>query len=718
MIIESIHIESFGTLEHRDFALSPGVNIIEGANESGKSTLAAFIKFMLYGCPAKERDAIASWKSGGAAGSITFTENGRRYRIERAMMGNREAVQLIDAATNMPIRGALDGKTPGELFFGMDAGMFSATAFVSQLGANPGGEKVSEGIENILFSADEAVNTQKALAKLDSARAAILHKNEKGGRLYELNNECAELEVRLAAALKAHQEILTDEAQLADIRANHAVTEEKAKTVSAKVAQFEAVTVLGLFERMRALERKTAEIKRAIEDSGAPDPAFVNEIGGMMERLAVLRRECEDAAARRDAVELPELPETLRAYRDEGGRDAAEEKIRSARMVGKTYRIVGVIALVLALAVLAVGLVPMLAGGKPQIGFIIGGAVTAALAVTLFILGGRSDSHARELEESGDFDAMDAALADYNAAVDAVKYNELAAEDAKRRLDEARAEAKRVTGAEPDALGELRAALTEQLRDVEGQKAEYDKHMTLLNHMRQQLSTYNETELRDRLDASIDISDIDASTLPAMRREAEVASRMAASLARHEVELDKTLTALTATAEDPTKLSDILNAKKLERDALAKKHDAYKLACEKLAEASEHLRESIAPRLASDAALLMRIITDGKYRELGVGAALDMTADTMNGQQPLSLLSMGTQDAAYLCLRLALVRMLYRDTMPPMIYDEAFVRQDDGRLKNFFRLLATQDAQSLVFTSNHRDAAMMQTVGEFKRIEL
>ena len=69
MIIEKIHIDAFGRLENRDFELSEGVNIIEGANESGKSTLAAFIRFVFYGCSPREREAALSWKSGGASGS-------------------------------------------------------------------------------------------------------------------------------------------------------------------------------------------------------------------------------------------------------------------------------------------------------------------------------------------------------------------------------------------------------------------------------------------------------------------------------------------------------------------------------------------------------------------------------------------------------------------------------------------------------------------------
>jgi uncharacterized protein YhaN len=236
--------------------------------------------------------------------------------------------------------------------------------------------------------------------------------------------------------------------------------------------------------------------------------------------------------------------------------------------------------------------------------------------------------------------------------------------------------------------------------------------------MREQLGTYSEEELRRRLDPSIDVSDIDASSLPALRREADVASKMAAALTKHRAELERTLAGLYPTAEDPTRLTDKLNAFRKERGELAKKHAAYKLACEKLTEASEHLRESISPRLAGDAAQLMDEITDGRYSELGVGTSLEMTARTESGLRPLEALSAGTQDAAYLSLRIALVNMLYRKSLPPMLYDESFARQDDERLTKLLRMIHGQKIQSLIFTSNERDASLMRGVGEFRLINM
>ena len=82
MYIEKLNISTFGRLNSFELELSPGMNIVEGANESGKSTIAAFIKFMFYGFNQRERAALVSWDTAGSAGTLTLkTEAGRRYRI-------------------------------------------------------------------------------------------------------------------------------------------------------------------------------------------------------------------------------------------------------------------------------------------------------------------------------------------------------------------------------------------------------------------------------------------------------------------------------------------------------------------------------------------------------------------------------------------------------------------------------------------------------------
>ena len=49
MIIRELILKNFGRFRNRSIRLEEGINIIYGENESGKSTLHAFIQGMLFG---------------------------------------------------------------------------------------------------------------------------------------------------------------------------------------------------------------------------------------------------------------------------------------------------------------------------------------------------------------------------------------------------------------------------------------------------------------------------------------------------------------------------------------------------------------------------------------------------------------------------------------------------------------------------------------------
>lgn len=49
MKLKEIYAEEFGCLSDRHFTPGEGLTLIEGENESGKSTLLALIRFLFYG---------------------------------------------------------------------------------------------------------------------------------------------------------------------------------------------------------------------------------------------------------------------------------------------------------------------------------------------------------------------------------------------------------------------------------------------------------------------------------------------------------------------------------------------------------------------------------------------------------------------------------------------------------------------------------------------
>ena len=49
MIIRQLNIKNFGKIHDKTLEFSPGINVLYGENESGKTTIHTFIKSMFFG---------------------------------------------------------------------------------------------------------------------------------------------------------------------------------------------------------------------------------------------------------------------------------------------------------------------------------------------------------------------------------------------------------------------------------------------------------------------------------------------------------------------------------------------------------------------------------------------------------------------------------------------------------------------------------------------
>ena len=90
MKILSIHVQAFGKLSGVNLELRDGVNAIQNVNGFGKTTMASFIRAILYGFTykttggVKDSSRFAPWQGTGRfGGSMTVLHNGETYRIER-----------------------------------------------------------------------------------------------------------------------------------------------------------------------------------------------------------------------------------------------------------------------------------------------------------------------------------------------------------------------------------------------------------------------------------------------------------------------------------------------------------------------------------------------------------------------------------------------------------------------------------------------------------
>src|SRR4051812_10726774 len=102
MKIDTIHIDGFGVWNDKTWEpLSPGLNVFHGPNETGKSTLMAFIRSVLFGLDRRGQTRRYEPLNGGTHGGWLDVRIGdRAVRIERkAGRHVRGAVTVYDGDT-------------------------------------------------------------------------------------------------------------------------------------------------------------------------------------------------------------------------------------------------------------------------------------------------------------------------------------------------------------------------------------------------------------------------------------------------------------------------------------------------------------------------------------------------------------------------------------------------------------------------------------------
>ena len=121
---------TFGKLEHQTLTLQPGLNILSGGNEWGKSTWCAFLVAMLYGMETRvkstksslsDKEHYAPWSGSPMSGRMDISWQGRDITIERKSAGRTPMgkFQAYETATGLPVP-ELTAESCGEKLLGVE----------------------------------------------------------------------------------------------------------------------------------------------------------------------------------------------------------------------------------------------------------------------------------------------------------------------------------------------------------------------------------------------------------------------------------------------------------------------------------------------------------------------------------------------------------------------------------------------------------------------
>ena len=757
MFIEKIAIESFGSLSSVSYDLTSGVNILRGNNESGKSTIAAFIKFIFYGLTGKlpdqsmtEKTRYTNWDHGISGGYLVINDNGKRYRIERritpaAKAVGKEKIKIVDLFSGAEV---LKGVHPGEHFFGVSEEVFSQSAFSAQgSGSLVDAEKMNTAIDNILFSGNEAVSVKTALKKLDEARVFLLHKNKKGGKLFTMDLEINELKERLRQAEENEAFLAQKNKTLAESRKQQEANRRQLQETSDKLKQIEARAVLARYEELDNQKKACEAAQKAClstreqseKNSYLPTREYCNELHTCHGEIFLAEKEEASLTLQKNALTKVTLStkdsEILSSAEALGGIDSAKKALTDA-VAKKKKRLT--LSLILSAGFALSFTAALLFGFVSALGLSFMGVSLACLIASLLSFLSLRRAQTQKLFESFSATDLDEALRHITNAAEAQR---LVKED-DRRHQQLYDALQNCSTHKKDLIQKATALLAKWGADYIDKDSllatsdQADKAIHALEKAEQTakeaqftydsiasaLSGFSREAYLAEKERTAYVGEVSLDQINELKLKYKFSTQKETALTAqiHSLEID--LASRAATTESSDGLKEILSDMEATRREYEDKHQAYLLAYAAIKESGEHLRARIAPALSATASDLVNQITNGKYQTIGIDNSLQVSfrADETAPEREVAYLSAGTKALTYVSFRLALITQLFGDKKPPLVFDETFASLDNTRLAAMMALLTeqTKATQVILMTCHDREYEVCKNKDTVKLIEI
>ena len=303
MKIKSLKINAFGNIKEKEIELTDHINIVQGKNESGKSTILKFIVDMFYGISKNKRgkefsdyDRYKPWQGEEFSGKLTYClENGKQYEIFREFNKKNPKIyneESVDVSKEFTI-----DKTYGNQFFyeqtNIDEQTFLNT-FVSMQQEvkleKQEQNRLLQKLANLAGTGDDNVSYKKAIEKLTkkqieeigtlrtTGRPINLVKEEK----FRLQDEIGELEefknkqYGLEKLKQNLEEDIKQEEEKLKIIKELKQLEDTAKIEKQKIDVNQNVINTNN-EKIKELEQTKSELKKQLEEIQFPKIEKINK---------------------------------------------------------------------------------------------------------------------------------------------------------------------------------------------------------------------------------------------------------------------------------------------------------------------------------------------------------------------------------------------------------------------------------------------------------
>lgn len=687
MILRRLHARRFLGLRDDPFEFAPGVNVVIGPNEAGKSSLRTAIHAVLYGNPAttstKFRDEFRSWGAEEPPVLILeFEVDGRPFVLTKDFATRKVTLQ-DELGRSWDQHKIVQERVATQLGL-VTEDLFEATAQVAQaelerihlnsiakeLGriVGGGGEDVTTAIRRLEQHVRAMEKGTKALTKdpgvLKAAEDKVASFNEEQRRL----STSAATADRVRADLSGIREALT--------KATDALTVKRALLDQNR-------EMVMLEERLAGRQREEAMLEEKVK-----------KIEDTLTKIAQADRDLESSTA----GGLPD-EETTAAARKLSDRAAAFEmqtgqlrhQLQHPEEISSVHRLwrvagVGGAAVLLGGAGLAIA-------GRPA-GWILAaaGAMLVALGWWQVSRGAREQTRAeiRREERERNLAALERTIESARAEL-AGRLAQLGCatvKEAEQRLQRHR------------DLARTRTQLDQFLTDQRAGRRDED--------ITEQWKTVRRDVfgLQERLRSpEVASRRLTPLQLTALEQEVQQLAQQVSGLQDKERRLSVELERHTVDADALATVEEQLHEAEEQLTQARHRHEVYRIALAGLLEARQQAQVPVREIMERRAGDYLRILSESRYRQLAVDQetlALSVWSDDAGGwvEAIEPHLSRGTVDLVYLAARLALVEVLTGGKRPPLLFDDPFITFDEHRRQAAATLLRelARSHQVFVFT--------------------
>lgn len=688
MKIKNIKVNAYGNIENKDINLEEGINIIHGANESGKSTLLNYIISIFYGI-SKNKDGKAlsdyekykPWNSNEFSGRISYKlENGEEYEIFRDF--NKKNPKIYnDKLEDISDRFETDKKDGSKFFIeqmGIDKQMYLSTVVSTQEEVRldeKNQNMLIQKIANLAGTGEDNVSYKKALIKLQEKIRDEIGTNKTSQKpiniiekeIVEINNKIVETEKYRNRKYEIDAEKEQILSELKELEQQKQILQELQNSMK---SEEETKNRLEIREKNR--KDNIAKINELTNQK--------NTINAESERVQSAKNHLQDII-KGHKENIEKLNSEIEKIANE--KEETQEKEKPS------------ISFIVITVVLAIALICSIILIK---NYIVSGILGVALIanIVFYVI----NKNKQKVNKAKLREKINQEKQYKREKLENQKQQIIAnVNTTEKELEKQEEEEKQVNSELSMLKGQIillqknNEKITEEIeQDNKAIKEESNKNK------QQIIEKYKDKNINDLLyinDYQNYISKIE-----------ETINNNRIRIKGLEIEYNTIVPQL----DEMVVLEEKREADKEKLAELREKESIINIAIENLMDAYEEMKTTITPKFTKNLSESIQKISSNKYNKVTINDENGMIIENNRGEYVEAVkLSTGTIDQLYLALRLSMIDELSKENLP-IILDESFAYSDNNRLKNMLQYLTSDlnNHQTIIFTCTDREQKMLE----------